>query len=226
MTDKKLLRYIFLVCFSFFFIGQANVLAQDFEGTIYYEIPEMKKQGMGEMPYMIKDKNVRMEFGEGDQKGAMLFLPEESRMVVIIDAMKGFMSMNLDDVNNMNNQSGEDQMADMSRTGEIKTIAGRSCEVWKITSEGETFEACIAKGLGNFMMPENPMGNNNSPAWAEELKNGGFMPLEVLEVKGDQRTTQMKATKIEEGTLDASLFEVPPGYNDMSSMMKQMRNGN
>lgn len=223
MTDKKLLRYIFFAGFTFFFIAQANVIAQDFEGTIYYEISEMKKQGMGEMPYMIKDKKVRMEFGEGDQKGAMLFLPEESRMVVIIDAMKGFMSMNLDD---MNNQSEEDQLADMSKTGEIKTIAGRSCEVWKITSEGETFEACIAKGLGNFMMPENPRGNNNSPAWAEELKNGGFMPLEVVEVKGGQRTTQMKATKIEEETLDASLFEVPSGYNDMSSMMKQMRNGN
>lgn len=225
MTIQKFIRNILFICCSFFFLIQADILAQDFEGTIYYEVSELKKEGMGEMPYMIKDSKIRMEFGEGDQKGAMLFLPEESRMVVIVDAMKGFMSMDLDENPNMDNQSDE-EIPDMTKTGEMKTIAGKSCEVWESTSEEEIYEVCIARGLGNFMMPENPMGNSNTPAWAEELKNGGFMPLEVVEVKNGQKTTQMKATRIEEGSLDASLFEIPQGYNDMSSMMQQMNSRN
>ncbi len=224
MTVQKFIQNVLFICFSFFFFIQGDALAQDFEGTIFYEVAELKKEGMGEMPYMIKGSKVRMEFGEDDQKGAMLFLPGESRMVIIIDAMKGFMSMDLED-SDMNNQSDE-EIPDMTKTGETKTIAGKSCEVWETTSEGETYEVCIARGLGTFMMPENPMGNSNTPAWAEELKNGGFMPLEVVEVKGGQKITRMKATKIEEGSLNDSLFEIPQGYNDMSSMMQQMKNRN
>ena len=112
----------------------------------------------------------------------------------------------------------------MEKTGDTKTIAGRSCEVWQVTYEASTYQMCVAKGLGNFMMPENPMAQSNTPQWAKEAMAGGVMPLEVTELNGSSKVTKMRATRIEEKSLSDDLFQVPEGYNDMSSMMKQMMN--
>ena len=195
-------------------------IAQEFEGTIHYEIPEMKASGMGEMVYMIKDSKARIEFGEGMQKGAMLFFPEESKSVVIIEQMKGYIMMDQESF-----QDEDDTSSDftMEKTGKNKTIAGQSCEVWVIKHRDEQYHVCMAKGLGSFMMPSNPMGGSrNVPRWAEEAITQGVMPLEVVLMKGNQTEMQMKATRITPKSMDATLFEIPDGYKDMSSMMKQM----
>jgi hypothetical protein len=80
--------------------------------------------------------------------------------------------------------------------------------------------------MGSFMMPKTPMARSNSPKWAQELMEGNSMPLEVIEIKNGKKTVQMRATKIEEKSLSADLFEIPKGYNNMSGMMKQMMNRN
>jgi len=199
--------------------------AQNFEGIIYYQIPEMTNQGMDKMPYMIKGSKARIEFGQDQQKGAMILLPEQSRFVFVIDAMKSYMSMNYDDV--VDDNSFSEEHTSITKTGEMKTIAGKSCEVWEITSDKDNVEACMAKGLGTFMIPQNPMSKKNTPAWAQEIINAKIMPLEVLELNDDgSKTTQMKAIRIEEKTLSPDLFEIPEGYKDISALMKQMRNQN
>lgn len=208
---------------AFVLLGCVSLTAaQEFEGTIHYEIPEMAANGMGEMVYMIKDSKARIEFGEGMQKGAMLFFPEESKSVVIIEQMKGYIVM---DQNTFQDQENTDQDFDMEKTGTNKTIAGQSCEVWVIKHDDEQYNVCMAQGLGSFMMPKNPMGGSqNIPGWAQEAIAQGVMPLEVVLMTDDQTEMQMQATRITPQSMDASLFEIPDGYKDMSSMMKQMMN--
>ncbi len=200
--------------------------AQNFEGIIYYQIPEMSAQGMGEMPYMIKDDKVRMEFGAGMEKGAMLLLAKESKMTFILDSMKGFITMDMDKKYDDMKSVDLENKPDVTKTGNMKTIAGKSCEVWKIKTEDGLMETCMAKGMGNFMMPQSPMAQRNTPQWAKEIMAGGAMPLEVIELKGNKQTVQMRATRIEEKSLGSELFTIPRGYNDMSGMMKQMMNRN
>ena len=197
--------------------------AQDFEGVIYYEIPEMSRQGMGEMPYMVKNSKVRMEFGQGAQAGAMIFMPDQNKMTFILEPMKGYMTMDMNDPESMDDT---DDNTNMVKKEETKTVAGRSCEVWEVSDNRNTYQLCVAKGMGNFMMPQNPMAQTNTPKWAKEAMAGGFMPLEVVDVTNGNREIKMRATRIEEKSLSASLFEIPQGYNDMSSMMKQMMNQN
>lgn len=201
----------------------SNARAQDFEGVIYFEIPEMSQQGMGELPYMVKDSKVRMEFGNGAQAGAMIFMPDQNKMTFILEPMKGYMTMDMDDPEAMDDA---DDYTSMVKKDETKTIAGRECEVWEVTDTQNTYQLCVARGMGNFMMPQNPMAQSNTPKWAQEAMTGGFMPLEVIDITGGSRELKMRATKIEEKSLSASLFEIPQGYNDMSSMMKQMMNQN
>lgn len=221
MTIHNLIKPV-LICTLLMGL-QFQMQAQDFEGIIYYEIPEMQNPDMEEMPYMIKGNKARIEFKSGQGSGAMLFMPDESKIVFVMDAMKGFMEMNLDDMGDSGDQSEE---ANFTKTGETKTIADKSCEVWRVESEDNTVEVCMAQGLGKFMMPRSPMARSNAPEWVDEVMEKGAMPLEVIEVGGENKALQMRATRIEEKSLEASLFEVPEGYKDMSSMMKQMMNQN
>ncbi|HLR24259.1 MAG TPA: DUF4412 domain-containing protein, partial [Fodinibius sp.] len=88
----------------------------------------------------------------------------------------------------------------------------------------ETLSMCVAKDLGTFMSPGNPMAKKSAPDWAKKVIAEGYMPLEVIEEANGSKRVQMKATKIEEKSLSPDLFTIPDGYKDMSSMMRQMMN--
>lgn len=208
-----LLTFLIFCCFSF------SSTAQNFEGIIHYEIPTQQNESFTDMSYMIKGNKSRMEFNKSGQKGAMLYFPEESKMVVLIDAQKAFISMDAADNKDMNDYSDVEAV----KTGDTKTIAGKQCEVWKIDSKDNTVEACMAKGMGTFMMPKNPMGGDSTPQWAKELMDEGAMPLEVIEIEGGNRALMMRAKKIEEKSLSDDLYVIPDGYRDMSAMMRQMQ---
>ena len=153
-------------------------------------------------------------------------LPGESKMVMIIEQMNGYIEMDLNNTERANTEKDKTSEPDMTNTGQTKTIAGKTCEVWRMESEDGTFETCMAKGLGTFMMPQNQMQRRNAPAWAQKFAEEGSMPLEIVEIKNGDRTVQMKATKIVEKSLSDDLFKVPEGYRDMSGMMKGMQNRN
>lgn len=205
-------------------MGISNIsYSQDFEGVIYYEIPEMASQGLGEMPYMVKGSKVRMEFGNGAQGGAMIFMPDENKMALIMEAMKGYMTMDIEET-----ATGDEpaEITDMKKTGETKTVANHNCEIWVVNDEENSFELCVAQGMGTFMMPRNPMMQASTPQWAKDAMAQGFMPLEIIDVANGKEDIKMRATRIEEKSLSPALFEIPEGYNNMTSMMKQMMNRN
>ncbi|HEX6982070.1 MAG TPA: hypothetical protein VF181_04865 [Balneolaceae bacterium] len=59
MPYKKVSLLLFIVFFAITSLSKG----QEFEGVIYYEIPEMVQQGVEELPYMVKGSKVRMGFG-------------------------------------------------------------------------------------------------------------------------------------------------------------------
>lgn len=200
--------------------------AQNFEGIIQYEFAETAQSGMGDIPYMIKDDNMRIQFGQGQSEGAMVFLPGQSKMLFILDNMKSYMEVDMDKWTGDSTYESKWSESEMIKTGQSKIIAGYDCEIWQVTNErNDELTLCMAEGLGTFMSPGNPMARQNAPGWAREIMADGYMPLEVIEGSADgSSTVQMKAKQIEKKSLSDSLFEVPSGYKDMSSMMKQMMN--
>ncbi|PAU94178.1 hypothetical protein CK503_08160 [Aliifodinibius salipaludis] len=220
---RKLSQFVLTLSIICFIGVPTSTTAQDFEGVIHFEMADLAKQGMGEMPYMVKGNKGRMEVSHRGQKSVMLMLPEQSKMVILIEQMNGYIEM---DTSQEGESTDNIDDADLNNTGETKTIAGRTCEVWKMKSEDGIFETCMAKGMGTFMMPQNQMQKREAPAWVQKFSEEGAMPLEIVEIKNGNRTVQMKATKIEEKSLSDDLFEIPEGYRDMSGMMKGMQNGN
>lgn len=199
--------------------------AQNFEGIIHYQFDKMEQRNMGDIQYMIKNNQIRMEFGMGTQSGAMLYDPTETKMTFIMDKMKSYMSMDMGDMSQKSSYDSKWEESEIDKTGQTKQVAGHPCEIWKISNDkGDNLTMCMADDLGTFMTPGNPMARKQAPDWAKEIIAEGFMPLEVIEESGGSETVQMQATKIEKKSLSDNLFEIPEGYRDMSGMMKQMMN--
>lgn len=215
----------FLAAFVLF-LCTTDLKAQDFEGVVYYKTPASTSAQMGEMAYMIKGNKVRMEMGSGQNTVAVLYQPESAETIVIIDRMQAFMKMDTKGQASGNMAGAKVAAPEVEKTGQTKTIAGRSCEVWTITHEsGENFSMCMNEELGPFVTPKNPISNQQAPAWAQSIETGAAFPLEIKQT-GNENKMILQATKIEEKSLEASLFEVPENYRDMSSMMKDMQNRN
>ena len=222
-NTKRIFLFISSFCLLFI-LGKPNVSAgQDFEGVIHYQFDKMEQQNMDDIQYMIKNGKIRMEFGMGARSGAILYNPDESQMTFVMDKMKSYMNMDMDDMSQESSYDSKWAESEIDKTSQIKEVAGHSCEIWILNNdEGDKITMCMADDLGTFMTPGNPMAQKHAPDWAKEIIAEGFMPLEVVEQSGNNETVQMRATKIEEKSLSNSLFEIPEGYRDMSSMMKQM----
>lgn len=221
----RVFKYAITLLLGFFIVICTSGISQgqDFEGVIYYEVSGMGQQQVNSMPYMIKGNKARIEMNQGNMKAAMLLFPEESKMVILMESMNSYMEMS-NEGTNVNSDVPSD--ASISMTGETKTIAGRECEILRTETAENVVEACMAKGLGPFIMPQNPMSKGNAPAWAQELQSQNAMPLEVVQIQNGNRSLQMRATKIERKSLSDDLFTIPDGYRDMSGMMKKMQQGN
>ena len=97
--------------------------------------------------------------------------------------------------------------------------------------EKQDSDICAAKGLGMFMggRAGGPGGKGmfgGLPAGYEEyaeFAKEGFLPLKVTPIKNGKEEVVMEATSVEKKSLDASLFAVPAGYQqmDMGKMLQQ-----
>jgi Domain of unknown function (DUF4412) len=202
--------------------------AQGFEGTVSWQMGERAM----EMNQSYKGTQVRNEMtGQGGRQGVMIMDMGARTMTMIMPERKMYMTMNMDamkaEMDDMNHE--EHKLPKLTDTGKSETIAGKSCEVYRLaTEEGkpDTMELCAAKGMGFFMGgARGPMsrGNTNasiavdlagSPEFAKMYKDG-FFPLRISRLENGQVKTEMIATKVEAKSLDASLFQVPSDYTEM-----------
>jgi len=110
------------------------------------------------------------------------------------------------------------------------TVAGRSCDKWKITMGNSTYVICADPSL-DMPIPKNAWekGSQLKDALALAAPGMGDMIAKLLpemaKIKGVQLKTEtemsvmgmstktlLEATKIETGTIPASMFELPKGY--------------
>lgn len=213
----------------------AAPLAAQFEGTITMKLsdPSMGNEAI-EAKYFLKGnqfamsmkapastgpmagQEMRMLFNPTAQKMTML-IPVAGEMAAMMGGAKGIkMEMDLKDLPAEDAKAAE---GSVKKLGTSQTIANRKCDDYEVTAEGETFQMCLADGLGRFMMAAGGgMGRDASvPKWARNLE--GKFPLKVSDRRG---RAMMEVTAISEGAVPASVFAVPADYQDMGGMMGGM----
>jgi hypothetical protein len=195
------------------------LVAQGFEGAVTYKMTDEKGKP-AEMVMSMKGTKMRTDLQSKEGTMTMLLDGQTQVMKMLMSDEKMYMTMDLKKMPHA--QSKKRTPPKVTALGTKETIAGRGCENYVVESEDSKEEFCNAKGLGNFMSPRNPMGGGRSNGVSEmdfEIYQAyfkdGFFPLRVTELKGDERRVVMEATRVEPKSLDASFFEIPPGFTEM-----------
>ena len=113
----------------------------------------------------------------------------------------------------------------IEKTGKKETVAGYTCETWKVTSSASRADVCVAEGIKWIDLTDLGM---TSPelALAAAASDLNHFPLRVVAYdETNVETVRMEATKIEKKKLDDGRFAVSPGYQliDMSAMLGNLQ---
>jgi hypothetical protein len=200
-------------------VGLAATAQAQFEGTVTMRMSAGR--GPNEMTYSVKHDKIRMDIAS--PMGAMYIIRAGEKSEVVIPAQHMYIEQATPiDATMMPNRAGNAAPSvDIKFTGRKEIIAGYECEHAIISGQDGEYDVCLAKGLGSFMAPSNPMarGGDNAPAAGALKKLGGnIFPLKVQKVGGD---VVLEVTKLEKKSLDDSVFSVPSDFKkmDLSGLM-------
>ena len=189
-----------------------------FEGTITMHMTSQR--GGQDIQWSVKNERARMDMGGAG--GAMYMIRQGDKATIVMPTQKMYMEQNIPNAMGEAGKDGKFKPGSIEFTGKKEMIAGYECEhVITTSDDGKKYDVCLAKGLGAFMIPNNPMGRGrggDSGPMAEIMKklDGAVFPLKVQQVGGTG--VELEVTKIEKKSLDESLFSVPSDYKNLSGM--------
>jgi hypothetical protein len=193
-----------------------------FEGEI-----TMNMSSAGKPPetivYMVKGQKMRFNAPSTVRSGAwVIFDGPAKKMTTVMDAQK--MAMVVDLNGSLGGVAGADVSAlggkkpTIDKTGRTDTVAGYSCDVWKVTEDnGQKSDLCVADGI-SF-----PQMGKEGASWMGELGTG--FPLRAVTTDAAAvEKRRMEVTRIDKKSIDDSQLTVPAGYKtqDMSGMLKAL----
>lgn len=109
---------------------------------------------------------------------------------------------------------------DLRALGTSQVIAKTRCDDYEATSEtGEVIRICLAKAISGRSpgVLGNAGGGGASSAWSKVLGGKPVMPLKVWTPNGQ---TEFEVVEIKPGKVSDRVFDVPSGYIDMATAMK------
>ena len=109
----------------------------------------------------------------------------------------------------------------IEKTGKKDVVAGYTCEIWNITSDGRKAETCMAENLTWIDMTDlGGMGGGLSGAevaLGAAMSGGNHFPLRVItHDKTGKEEMRLEAQKIEKKKLDDARFVPPPDYKQLA----------
>ncbi len=192
-----------------------------FEGTITYKL---RAGGMdATLRYMMRGTKVRQEIESGMMPGqaVMLMDTEGETIRVIMPGMGMYMEMDMKQMMAAAEAQGMTPTTapKLTKLGTSDEVAGIKCDNYRFEST-ETFEACVATGMGWFINAPsgrgraNAMSGPNFAAYREQFRNG-MLPLRMTRTTAGARDVIMEATGIDRKPVDPKMFDLPPGLQKM-----------
>ena len=201
--------------------GPAAAQGTPFEGRITMRLSDPGEGAPREVQYLVRKGLARMEMQTSAHRAAMIFDPSKNVTYMVMPDERVYMEMQIPQAAKADAAGA--RKPEITRTGRKETVAGHECEHWIIKEPTGDVDACVATGLGTFLMARNPMQRGgDEPAWRGSLRDGQGFPLKVSKVGGP---TMLEVTKIEKASLDPALFAPPAGFQKMAMppMMGQPR---
>lgn len=206
--------------------------AGDFEGVLHMSTTHVATNSASTMDWYLKGDKARVETSRGEgQANVMIFDGHNRTMQMAMPGQKSYMEIS------MGGESGQHlkealEKQTVERTGKTDTIAGYSCEVWRITDKDLhrlKNDICVAKGFGKaatFWVDPKEMRRSSQPSWVKQLvEEGGFGLRSIHYDEAGKESSRMEVTSIDKKRLDPSLFAFPADWakQDMSAMQERMK---
>jgi hypothetical protein len=166
------------------------------------------------MTIKAKGDKIRLEMPTPDGKVASaIYMPQDNKLVVLLDAQKTAMDMNFASPNAPQPNTNA-QTSAIDKTGKKETIAGIGCEDWIIKDpSGSRTETCVAEGLPYLDLDGLRHGGAGSSPWKAEMRAKKTFPLRSVEYdKSGKELTRAEVTEVKKEKLDDSEFVVPADY--------------
>jgi hypothetical protein len=189
----------------------------DFQGEITMKTTRPNAPGTT-MTIKAKGDKLRIEMpATGGGTASAIYVPQENKMIVLLDAQKAAMDMNLG-APGAPQPNTNAQTSAVDKTGKKETLAGITCEDWIVKDpSGSRTETCVAEGLP-FLDLDSLRHAGGGSSWKAEMRTKKTFPLRSVEYdKNGTELTRAEVTAVKREKLDDSLFEVPEGYSRMPS---------
>lgn len=212
-----------VVCFVLIGIGAIACpefgRAGEFEGVIHMTMKHADNLP-GKMEWMIKGDKARIERPRDDgQSQGMIIDAKTKTMLMLFPGRKTYTEINLGG-ERAENLSKLTEQYEVERTGKKDSVAGYSCEIWRIKDKDDRHlksEVCVGKGFGRaasfWAEPRKAQ-----PSWMTELLNeGGFGLRSIHYDREGKESSRMEVTSIEKKAMDGSLFSAPADYKKLDA---------
>jgi len=191
----------------------SELSAQPFEGAVTMRLSGKGANGpqVQEVEYLVRGGRVRVSMGGPAGAMALLSVPQEQKVYVLMAAQNAYMEMPIGGASSSVAAKAPVD-AKITRTGRMDRVAGYACEHVTVASAAQTVDICLAKGLGGYVNPLASMQRGSEPAWQRMLTVDGGFPLKVTMPDG---SIPLEVVKIEKKRLANDLFSVPLDYTKM-----------
>lgn len=194
--------------------ARSPLAAQPFEGAITMRMSARTAQGVmnQQMEYLVRSGKLRVNLAGPAGGMAMIAVPQERKMYMLVVAQNAYMEMALPDpatVAKGVNAPVED--VKVTRTGRMETVAGMTCEHVEVSSKTGATDLCLTKALGRFVNPLDGLRQGTVAPWQRQIENE--FPLKVTMPDG---SVPLEVTKVERKRLSNDLFTVPSSYTKMT----------
>jgi len=193
-----------------------NGFGANFEGEVAMQTTRANGPA-STMTIKAKGDKLRLEMpGPNGQTAAAIYMPHENKLVVLLDAQKAAMDMDLASPSAPQPNTDAKTSA-IDKTGKKETIAGLTCEDWVIKDpSGSRTETCVAEGLPYLDLDALRHGGAGSSSWKADMRAKKTFPLRSVEYDAaGKELTRAEVTSVKKEKLDDSLFVVPEGYARM-----------
>jgi hypothetical protein len=206
------------ILFSLFLTALSSILpsgtlqAQAFEGI--FEFTKTTGPVVTKYKYYVKGDRVRIEEigARGEVQGIMLVDLRDRTVTAVSPERKLYM-----DVPNM--RLPKEVGSQVTKTSEMKEIAGYKCEKWLVKSPTEDRQMTywVAADEFNFFIPllETLNRKDEQAIFFLKIKDAqGVFPMVGVEQKMDgAEVSRLEVTSVLKAIQKPSLFEIPAGFN-------------
>jgi hypothetical protein len=188
-----------------FLLSGLPLLAGTFEGKILYKITSSRGEQQIAMYYL--GSKARTEVSAEGHRDAIIMDFKAKTIAILMPERKAYMLRSM----TRSVAASQGAKGTLRKTGASDSVAGYNVSEWVYESDKGKTSLWLTEQLGGGIYSQSMASRDL--VIPEELKNKGVTALRIVTYNG----FRMEATKVQRGAPNASLFEIPSDYSQMSS---------